>query len=72
MKVKALILFNDLEAKKLRKAGEIFETTPKRASEINASPHGVLIEVIDKPHKESGEANVRKNQTSTKNKKHSV
>jgi len=47
MKVKALKLFNDLKSKKLRKAGEIFEVTPKRAEELNSSPHGVLIEVIE-------------------------
>lgn len=47
MKVKALKLFNDLKSKKLRKAGEIFEVTPKRAEELNSGPHGVLIEVIE-------------------------
>lgn len=68
MKVKALILFNDLEAKKLRRAGEIFEVTPERAEKINSSPHGVLVEVIEK----SGDKVVRKNQTGTKNKKRIV
>ena len=49
MKVKALRLFNDLKAGKLRKKNEIFEVTQKRAEDLNSGPHGVLIEVIDKP-----------------------
>lgn len=48
MKVRALMLFNDLKSKKLRKAGEIFEVTPKRAEELNSGPHGVLIELLRK------------------------
>jgi hypothetical protein len=73
MKVKALKLFNDLEMKKLRKPGEIFDVSPKRAGELNAGPHGVLIEVIEVIDKqESGEADERKNKIGAKNKKLSV
>lgn len=75
MKVKTLILFNDLQTKKLRKQGEVFEATPKRVSELITNPHGALVEVIEQeqhekpnaPNKESGVENVRKNKTSTKN-----
>ena len=47
MKVKALTMFNDLKAGKIRKKNEIFEATTKRAEELNSSPHGLLIEVIE-------------------------
>jgi hypothetical protein len=67
MKVKALIMFNDLEAKKIRKPGEVFEVSEKRAEELSSAHNGTLIEVIDKT--ESGENDVRKNKAGTKNKK---
>lgn len=47
MKVRTLKLFNDLQSKQLRKVGEVFEVSEKRASEILASPHDTLIEVIE-------------------------
>lgn len=47
MKVRALKLFNDLQSKKLRKVGEVFEASEDRTSELIASPHGALIEVIE-------------------------
>ncbi len=69
MKVKALRLFNDLQSKKLRKYGEIFEVSEKRAVELSSAQNGTLVEVIDKPQKESGEQNVGKNQGRSKAKK---
>ena len=62
-------MFNDLKVKKLRKAGEVFEVSDKRAAELSTAHNGTLIEIIDEPRKESGEANVGKSKTSTKNKK---
>ena len=47
MKVKSLTMFNVLKAGKIRKKNEIFEATTKRAEELNSSPHGVLIEVVE-------------------------
>jgi hypothetical protein len=77
MKVRALIMFNDLKAKKLRKENELFEVSSDRASELNAGPHGVLVEIIDKvdipvkpetkPTMKGGGAGVRKNKNSSKN-----
>ena len=73
MKVRTLKLFNDLQSKKLRKVGELFEVSQKRASELLASPHGLLIEVIEEEtHKESGGGNARKNKTSIKNKNNRI
>lgn len=69
MKVKALKLFNDLKSKKLRKAGEIFEVTPKRAEELNSSPHGVLIEVIEKETPKAVSQNVGGNKAKPTNQK---
>ena len=68
MKVKALILFNDLKAQKLRREGEIFDVSSKRAGELNAGPHGVLIEVIEKPPK-GGEGDAGGYKERPKNKK---
>jgi len=47
MKVRSLMLFNDLKAKKLRKIGEEFEATAKRVEELNSTYHGFLVEVIE-------------------------
>lgn len=62
-------MFNDLKEKKLRKEGEVFEVSDKRAVELSTAHNGTLIEVVDKPQIESGETDVRKNQTRAKNKK---
>ncbi len=66
MKVKALTMFNDLKAKKLRKAGEIFEVPEKRAGELSSAHNGVLIEVIEK---KGGEDNVGGHKERPANKK---
>ena len=47
MKVRALKLFNDLQSKKLRKSGEIFEVSAKRVEQLNSTSHGTLIEVLE-------------------------
>ena len=47
MKVRALRLFNDLKCNKLRKAGEIFEVSEKRAGELFSAHNGTLIEVVE-------------------------
>lgn len=52
MKVRALKLFNDLQSNKLRKVGEIFEVTEKRARELSLAHNGTLIEVIEEEKKE--------------------
>lgn len=52
MKVRALKLFNDLQSKKLRKVGEVFEVTEKRARELTLAHNGTLIEVIEEEKKE--------------------
>jgi hypothetical protein len=49
MKIKALKIFNDLEAKKLRKTGEIFDVSDQRAVELSAAHNCTLVEVVDKP-----------------------
>ena len=51
MRVKALKLFNDLEAKKLRKIGAEFEATSERAEQINSTSHGALVSVIEESKK---------------------
>lgn len=53
MKVRALKLFNDLQSKKLRKVGEVFEVTEKRARELTLAHNGTLIEVIEEKRKEA-------------------
>lgn len=53
MKVRALKLFNDLQSKKLRKVGEVFEVTEKRARELTLAHNGTLIEVIEEKKKEA-------------------
>jgi hypothetical protein len=52
MKVRTLKEFNDLQSKKLRKAGEVFEVTEKRARELTLAHNGTLIEVIEEDKKE--------------------
>ena len=47
MRVRAVRLFRDRKADRLRKAGEVFEVTQKRAGELNAGPHGVLVEILE-------------------------
>ncbi len=47
MKVRTLREFNDLQSKKLRKAGEVFEVTEKRAGELTLAHNGTLVEVIE-------------------------
>ena len=47
MKVRTLVLFNDLQSKKLRKVGEVFEVTEKRAGELTLAHSGTLVEVIE-------------------------
>lgn len=53
MKVRALILFNDLQSKKLRKAGEVFEASEKRVEQLNSTRYGALVEVIEEVKKET-------------------
>ena len=47
MKVRTLREFNDLQSKKLRKVGEVFEVTEKRARELTLAHNGTLVEVIE-------------------------
>lgn len=56
MKVRALIMFNDLQSKKLRKVGEVFEVAEKRARELSLAHNGTLIEVIEEEKKAIKEA----------------
>lgn len=70
MKVRALKMFNDLQSKKLRKAGEVFEVSEKRTGELVASPHGALVEVIEEDYKQKGgekSGSNRRSKNSTKN-----
>lgn len=53
MKVRTLRDFNDLQSKKLRKVGEVFEVTEKRARELTLAHNGTLIEVIEEEKKEA-------------------
>ena len=64
MKVRTLREFNDLQSKKLRKAGEILEVTEKRARELTLAHNGTLIEVIEEEKKEV----VKEKSTQAKNK----
>lgn len=52
MKVRTLRDFNDLQSKKLRKVGEVFEVTEKRARELTLAHNGTLIEVVEEEKKE--------------------
>lgn len=52
MKVRTLREFNDLQSKKLRKVGEEFEVTSKRAGELTLAHKGTLVEVIEEEKKE--------------------
>ena len=52
MKVRTLREFNDLQSNKLRKVGEVFEVTEKRARELTLAHNGTLIEVIEEEKKE--------------------
>lgn len=50
----ALTEFRDIKAKKIRKAGDTFSTTPERVEELNSTRYGKLVEVIsdtEKPQK---------------------
>ncbi len=70
MKVRALKLFNDLQSKKLRRSGEMFEVSEKRASELITGPHGTLVEVIEEDDKQKGGEKIgsnRRGKGSTKN-----
>ena len=58
MKIKALMMFNDLKEGKFRKVGEIFEVSEKRAAELSAAHNGALIEVIDEKPKRKVKENV--------------
>lgn len=69
MKVKALRLFNDLKSKKLRKAGEIFEVSEKRAGELSSAHNGTLIEVIKEKTPKGGEGDAGGNKERPANKK---
>lgn len=51
MKVKVLAVFNDSKGKKIRQAGEEFETSKERFKEINSTKHGVMIEEIKEEKK---------------------
>jgi len=54
MNVIALTEFRDIKAKKIRKAGDTFSTTPERVEELNSTRYGKLVEVIadtEKPQK---------------------
>ena len=58
MKVRTLILFNDLQSNKIRKIGEVFEANQKRVDELNSTSRGLFIEVIEneaKPKKKKGD-----------------
>jgi hypothetical protein len=52
MTVKAIKIFMDTKEGRIRKIGEVFDVTAKRAGEINAGPHGQLVEVIEQKKKE--------------------
>ena len=52
MKVRTLKLFNDLQSNRLRKVGEIFEVTEKRARELTLAHNGTLVEVIEEKREE--------------------
>lgn len=47
MKVKVLRNFKDLKENKFRETNEVFEATKERVEEINSTPHGALVEVIE-------------------------
>jgi len=65
MKVRALIMFNDLQSKKLRKVGEVFEVTEKRAGELFLAHNGTLVEVIES---EKEKEVIKEKSTQAKNK----
>lgn len=47
MKVVAIRVFKDLQARKMRYRGEEFELSPERFEAINATRHGVLVEEVE-------------------------
>lgn len=66
MKVRTLREFNDLQSKKLRKVGEVFEVAEKRARELSLACNGTLIEVIEEEKKEVVEEVAAKPKTAKK------
>jgi len=54
MRVKVLKPFKDLSENKFRKLDEEFEATKNRVEEINSTPYGTLVEVIEEEPIEDG------------------
>ena len=54
MNVIAITEFRDIKAKKIRKSGDNFSTTPERVEELNSTRYGQLVKIIsdaEKPQK---------------------
>lgn len=52
MKVRALEQFNDLAEGVMRRKDNIFNTTEKRAAEINSTSFGILVEAVEEKAQE--------------------
>ena len=48
MTAECIVSFRDIEAGKLREAGERFEVTPERFKAINSTKYGTLVKEVEK------------------------
>lgn len=60
MRIKAIKAFYDEAEKTMREAGEVFDVTVKRLTEINKSTFGVLAEEVEPQKLETPEVKKKK------------
>ncbi len=60
MKVRTLREFHDLQSKRIRKPGETFEVSVKRAEELTSARNGTLVEVVEEEKKEVPKKSTKK------------
>lgn len=53
MTAECIVSFKDIEAGRLREAGERFEVTPERFKAINSTRYGILVKEVDEPTEET-------------------
>jgi len=49
MTAECIVTFKDIDAGKIREAGERFEVTPERFHAINSTKYGTLVKEVDEP-----------------------
>lgn len=54
MRVESMIRFKDLEAKRIREAGEVFEVSEERLAKLNGTRYGEIVRPVeDAPHEDT-------------------